>query len=82
MISPWATCRRRTLRLLHPLPERVVQMSDLLALTERVRNTIQLGESHFREFKSALEERIQSKRTRPVKPIGDDIAEALAWALA
>jgi hypothetical protein len=29
-------------------------MSTVLMLEERCRNTIQLGESHFREFKSAL----------------------------
>jgi ATP-dependent DNA helicase RecG len=30
-------------------------MPDTLILKERIRNTIQIGESHFREFKSALE---------------------------
>jgi ATP-dependent DNA helicase RecG len=30
-------------------------MPDTLILKERIKNTIQIGESHFREFKSALE---------------------------
>ena len=32
-------------------------MDDILLLSDKVRNTIMLGESHFREFKSALERR-------------------------
>jgi len=30
-------------------------MTDILLLEARVRNTIQLGESHYREFKSAYQ---------------------------
>lgn len=52
-------------------------MTDILLLEERVRNTIQLGESHFREFKSALEGSAQNKKPRSVKDICRDIAEAL-----
>jgi ATP-dependent DNA helicase RecG len=52
-------------------------MSTVLMLEERCRNTIQLGESHFREFKSALEGRADQKRPRLVKKICQDIAEAL-----
>ncbi len=52
-------------------------MTDILLLEERVRNTIQLGESHFREFKSALEGPAQNKKPRSVKDICRDIAEAL-----
>jgi ATP-dependent DNA helicase RecG len=52
-------------------------MTDLLALTERVRNTIQLGESHFREFKSALEGRPDNKVPRLTKKVCEDIGEAL-----
>ena len=52
-------------------------MTDILMLEERVRNTIQLGESHFREFKSALEGSPQNKHPRPVRDICGDIAEAL-----
>src|SRR5207249_10572823 len=50
---------------------------DPLLLEERVRNTIQLGESHFREFKSALEGAPGAKRRRSVRRICGDIAEAL-----
>jgi len=52
-------------------------MSELLALTERVRNTISLGESHFREFKSALDGRPGMKKPRAVKKICEDIGETL-----
>ena len=38
------------------MPSRAQQgATEILVLTERVKNTIALGESHFREFKSALE---------------------------
>lgn len=52
-------------------------MSELLLLQDRVRNTIQLGESHFREFKSALEGPSDKKKGRSTKDICKDIAEAL-----
>jgi ATP-dependent DNA helicase RecG len=52
-------------------------MNDLLLLTDRVRNTLILGESHFREFKSALEGRPENKRPRQTKSICADIGEAL-----
>src|SRR5690242_10503137 len=48
-----------------------------LSLTERVRATIALGESHFREFKSALAGSPTSKRPRDPKAIRRDIGEAL-----
>lgn len=51
--------------------------SEVLLLPERVKNTIALGESHFREFKTALEGRPDNKKPRPVKKICEDIAEAL-----
>jgi len=51
--------------------------TEILLLQERVRNTIQLGESHFREFKSALAGKASQKKPRPVKEICKDIAEAL-----
>ena len=41
-------------------------MIDNLLLEERVKNTIQLGESHFREFKSAFEGQQGNKNPRPV----------------
>ena len=52
-------------------------MTETLLLIERVRNTIQLGESHFREFKSALQGPESAKRARSAKSICDDIAEGL-----
>lgn len=52
-------------------------MEDLLILQERVKNTISLGESHFREFKTALEGQPENKRPRLAKKICEDIAEAL-----
>jgi ATP-dependent DNA helicase RecG len=52
-------------------------MEDILLLADKVRNTLILGESHFREFKSALEGRPDNKRARFTKSICADIAEAL-----
>src|SRR5687767_2782057 len=52
-------------------------MTETLLLIERVGNTIQLGESHFREFKSALHGSEGEKHLRPVKSICEDIAEGL-----
>ena len=50
---------------------------DALLLVDRVRQTISLGESHFREFKSALDGRPDNKLPRSEKSIRSDIAEAL-----
>lgn len=52
-------------------------MTDILMLQERVKNTIQLGESHFREFKTALEGAPGNKKPRSPKDICKDIGEAL-----
>ncbi|TAF93452.1 MAG: hypothetical protein EAZ32_18645 [Cytophagia bacterium] len=52
-------------------------MDDVLLLSDKVRNTLILGESHFREFKSALEGRPDSKKPRSAKSICADIGEAL-----
>lgn len=52
-------------------------MGDILLLTDKVRNTLILGESHFREFKSALEGRPDNKKPRLAKSICADIGEAL-----
>jgi ATP-dependent DNA helicase RecG len=52
-------------------------MSDVLILTERIKNSILVGESDFREFKSALEGRPDNKKPRLVKKVCEDIAEAL-----
>lgn len=52
-------------------------MKDILLLTDKVRNTLILGESHFREFKSAWEGRPDNKKPRTTKSICADIGEAL-----
>ena len=52
-------------------------MADTLILKDRVRNTIQLGESNSREFKPALEGPPNCKKQRPVREICRNIAEPL-----
>ena len=52
-------------------------MSEILILKDRIYNAIQVGESDFREFKSALEGKPDNKKPRLVKKICEDIAEAL-----
>lgn len=52
-------------------------MEDILLLSDKVKNTLILGESHFREFKTALEGRPDNKKPRLVKSICADIGEAL-----
>jgi ATP-dependent DNA helicase RecG len=52
-------------------------MDDILLLADKVRNTLILGESHFREFKSALEGKLDNKKPRLTKVICNDIGEAL-----
>ena len=52
-------------------------MDEILAIQEKVKNTITLGESHFREFKTALEGRPDNKKPRQTKKICEDIGEAL-----
>ncbi|MDX2078922.1 MAG: ATP-binding protein [bacterium] len=52
-------------------------MTDILSLQERVQNTIRLGESHFREFKTASEGKPENKKPRLVTHICRDIGEAL-----
>lgn len=52
-------------------------MDDILLLADKVKNTLILGESHFREFKSSLEGRPDNKKPRLVKSICADIGEAL-----
>ena len=52
-------------------------MDDVLLLADKVRNTLILGESHFREFKTALEGRPDNKKPRLTKLICADIGEAL-----
>lgn len=52
-------------------------MDDILLLADKVRNTLILGESHFREFKSAVEGQPGNKKPRLTKSICADIGEAL-----
>ena len=52
-------------------------MSEPLLLQERIALAISLGESHFREFKSALEGPINARRPRVTNDICDDIATTL-----
>lgn len=52
-------------------------MENALIIQERVKNTITLGTSHFREFKTALEGKPDSKKPRLTKKICEDIGEAL-----
>jgi ATP-dependent DNA helicase RecG len=52
-------------------------MQDALLLKDRIQYSIEVGESHFREFKSALEGRPDNKQKRSVRRICEDIAEAL-----
>src|SRR5258708_19987114 len=51
---------------------------DALLLTERISQTISLGESQFREFKSVLEGVPGNKQSRDPKSVSKDIAETLA----
>ena len=50
---------------------------DIVNLEERARTAISLGESHFREFKSALRGSPGAKEARSSKSIRRDIGEAL-----
>src|SRR5882724_2531051 len=50
---------------------------DALLLGERIRQTITLGESQFREFKSALEGPPGNKKPREAKAVAKDISETL-----
>lgn len=52
-------------------------MEDLLRLRERVEIALELGESYYREFKSALEGPLDNKRPRDLKEIFADIAKTL-----
>lgn len=52
-------------------------MNDILSLIQRAKNSIALGESHFREFKTAMEGKPGSKRPRRTTKICQEIGEAL-----
>lgn len=48
-----------------------------LKVTDRLLTGISLGESHFREFKSALDRSVSPPKPRDVKAVCRDIAETL-----
>jgi ATP-dependent DNA helicase RecG len=50
---------------------------DVLLLKERIEKTIELGESQFREFKSAMQGAPGAKAPREISAISKDIAETL-----
>lgn len=50
---------------------------DLLKLKERIEIAIEMGESHFREFKSALQGPSHQKVQRPIKDVCQDISKTL-----
>lgn len=52
-------------------------MADLLGLSDRITLAISLGESHFREFKSAYQGPPDARRFRPTDDVCDDIATTL-----
>jgi ATP-dependent DNA helicase RecG len=52
-------------------------MVEPVLLNERVRTSIALGESHFREFKSALHGPPNAKQSRGKRKIKEDICETL-----
>lgn len=52
-------------------------MDTPILIPERVQTSIALGESHFREFKSALEGPPDNRSPRPKRDISDDICRTL-----
>jgi ATP-dependent DNA helicase RecG len=52
-------------------------MEDLLRLKERIEIALELGESYYREFKSALQGHANDKKPRDLKEICADIAKTL-----
>ena len=52
-------------------------MEELLRLRERVEIALELGESYYREFKSALEGNVENKKPRELKEIFFDVAKTL-----
>ena len=48
-----------------------------IGIGDRARTAIELGESHFREFKSAVEGPPNEKKARPPKDIATNIAQTL-----
>ncbi|EPK0124251.1 MULTISPECIES: ATP-binding protein [Klebsiella pneumoniae complex] len=50
---------------------------SLIGIEERALTAVTLGESHFREFKSALQGPPDKKEKRPTKDISTNIAQTL-----
>jgi len=50
---------------------------DLLLLKDRVKIAIEMGESHFREYKSAFEGPAGAKKPRQIKEVCSDISKTL-----
>lgn len=48
-------------------------MGEALLLSERIKNAILIGESDFREFKSAWEGKPGAKKPRLAKKIAQDV---------
>jgi ATP-dependent DNA helicase RecG len=48
-----------------------------IGISDRARTAIELGESHFREFKSAVEGLPNEKKARPTRDIATNIAQTL-----
>jgi schlafen family protein len=54
-----------------------IEMDEALDLQERVRLAVRIGESLYREFKSASHGRPGQKGSRPLKEVLADVAETL-----
>jgi predicted HTH transcriptional regulator len=52
-------------------------MEQLLKLKERVDIALEIGESHYREFKSAFEGPVKNKKPRELKEVCEDAARTL-----
>jgi len=50
---------------------------ELLRLKERIEIAIEMGESHFREFKTAFQGPSNEKSKRPIKDVCQDISKTL-----
>jgi len=50
---------------------------ELLRLKERIEIAVEMGESHFREFKSGLQGQSNAKTSRPIKEVCQDISKTL-----
>lgn len=55
----------------------MIKQTDYLDLNERIRTTLRLGESHFREFKSAIHREPEGPSPREVTGLCRDIGETL-----